>query len=111
MARVTFRVESLKDLGSGGGNGSTIVPVRCWRATFTIATLPKNIAVPVIIDGVNITDTLNSNDATTSAHVWTFVVGGVFDAQGRPILVDKDLRIENFSSSFSGLVVYEDIVP
>jgi len=101
--RVTFRIVSLAALGTD----ATFVPIRCWRATFIIPADPNQ---RNIYDG-NKMRGMFTNTATDQTGFVRFVVGGVLDAEGKPVYVDKEMDMVLPNPDYAGIVIMEDIIP
>lgn len=101
--RVTFRIVSLAALGTD----ATFVPIRCWRATFII---PADPIQRNIYDGTKMRGMFTNTSIDQTGFV-RFVVGGVLDAEGKPVYVDKEMDMVLPNPDYAGIVIMEDIIP
>lgn len=101
--RVTFRIVSLAALGTD----ATFVPIRCWRATFIIPADPNE---RNIYDGTKMRGMFTNTSIDQTGFV-RFVVGGVLDAEGKPVYVDKEMDMVLPNPDYAGIVIMEDIIP
>ena len=104
--KLTFKVVSLKALSTSGE--TTLLPLRCWRATFLIAA--ANGSPKMKFDGVNLYGLLSVDQDDTAGHIARFVVGGERNPDGSPIMLEKSVYFSGFDGVQSGLVIIEDFI-
>ena len=104
--KLTFKVVSLQALSTPGE--TTLLPLRCWRATFLIATTTESIKMK--FDGVNLHRLLSVDKDNTAGHIARFVVGGERNPDGSPIMLEKSVYFHGFDGVQSGLVIIEDFI-
>ncbi len=103
--KLTFKVVSLQALSTEGE--TTLLPLRCWRATFLIAATNGS---PMQFDGVNLYSLLSVDKVNTAGHIARFVVGGERNPDGSPIMVEKSVYFSGFHGVQSGVVIIEDFI-
>lgn len=104
--KLTFKVVSLQALSTSGE--TTLLPLRCWRATFLIAA--TNESPSMQFDGVNLYGLLSVDKNNSAGHIARFVVGGERNPDGSPIIVEKSVYFSGFYGVQSGVVIIEDFI-
>jgi hypothetical protein len=109
--RVRFEFVSIAAFAADslGASGAIRIPVKCWRATFVMRNSTRGANVGPILDGVAFAQVLS--ESNTIVNNASFSVGGAYDRNGEPVLIDQVLLISAPSADVPVILVLEHVEP